>query len=100
MLNGNLAVTLQVLAVVLVAEVVVTCSGENTHTPAISPLEVRIMQVQVLVTCGVQGARLCVDSHQAVVLAQLTLATALRVYQPTLYLELSLKVNKVCSLPS
>ena len=53
----------------------------------------------VLVT-GVQGARLCVDSHQAVVLAQLTLATALRVYQPTLYLELSLKVNKVCSLPS
>ena len=53
----------------------------------------------MLVT-GVQGARLCVDSHQAVVLAQLTLATALRVYQPTLYLELSLKVNKVCSLPS
>ena len=47
MLNGNLAVTLQVLAVVLVAEVVVTCSGETAHTPAISPLEVRIMQVQV-----------------------------------------------------
>ena len=102
MLNGNLAVTLQVLAVVLVAEVVVTCSGETAPTPAITPLEVSMLQccsAAVLVT-GVQGARLCVDSHQAVVLAQLTLATALRVYQPTLYLELSLKVNKVCSLPS
>ena len=56
--------------------------------------------LQVLVT-GVQGARLCVDCHQAVVLAQLTLGTALRVYQPTLYLELSLKVNHgVQPLPS
>ena len=56
--------------------------------------------VQVVVTGepGVQGARLCVDCHQAVVLAQLTLGTALRVYQPTLYLELSLKVNTGCSL--
>ena len=44
MLNGNLAVTLQVLAVVLVAEVVVTCSGETAHTPAISPLEVSMLQ--------------------------------------------------------
>ena len=44
MLNGNLAVTLQVLAVVLVAEVVVTCSGETAHTPAISPLEVSLLQ--------------------------------------------------------
>ena len=39
-LNGNLAVTLQLLAVVLVAEVVVTCSGETANTPAITPLEV------------------------------------------------------------
>ena len=45
MLNGNLAVTLQVLAVVLVAEVVVTCAeGETAPTPAISPLEVSMLQ--------------------------------------------------------
>ena len=44
MLNGNLAVTLQVLAVVLVAEVVVTCSGETAPTPAITPLEVSMLQ--------------------------------------------------------
>ena len=43
-----MAVTLQVLAAVLVAEVVVTCAaGETAPTPAISPLDVSMLQCQV-----------------------------------------------------